>query len=242
MRLLTPEHGNAKLAKSAGSRYYTVGLSLAPHTLSGHSVCAGSTPACRELCLNTAGNGRMFQAIHVARARKTRFLFQHRAEFLVQLRKELRQAERKAQKNGKILACRLNVLSDLVWERLDPALFQEFSGVQFYDYTKLPGRILKELPRNYHLTLSRSELTDNNVLQAWIRKGRNVAVVFSTSRSQSLPTHYLGVQVIDGDTNDLRFLDPAGVIVGLRAKGRARMRSFLQHNARFVVDAASIPC
>jgi hypothetical protein len=27
--------------------------------------------------------------------------------------------------------------------------------------------------------------------------------------------------VVDGDTTDLRFLDPAGVIVGLRAKGPA---------------------
>jgi hypothetical protein len=28
--------------------------------------------------------------------------------------------------------------------------------------------------------------------------------------------------VFDGDDTDLRFLDPTGVIVGLKAKGRAR--------------------
>jgi hypothetical protein len=28
--------------------------------------------------------------------------------------------------------------------------------------------------------------------------------------------------VIDGDANDLRFLDPTGVIVGLKAKGAAK--------------------
>lgn len=32
----------------------------------------------------------------------------------------------------------------------------------------------------------------------------------------------MGHRVIDGDESDLRFLDPASVIVGLRAKGRAR--------------------
>jgi hypothetical protein len=28
--------------------------------------------------------------------------------------------------------------------------------------------------------------------------------------------------VIDGDTDDLRFLDPQNVVVGLRAKGKAK--------------------
>ena len=31
-----------------------------------------------------------------------------------------------------------------------------------------------------------------------------------------------GKKVVDGDKNDLRFLDPKGVVVGLRAKGPAR--------------------
>jgi hypothetical protein len=37
-----------------------------------------------------------------------------------------------------------------------------------------------------------------------------------------LPETYLGRPVIDGDEHDLRFLDPSGVVVGLRAKGKAR--------------------
>jgi hypothetical protein len=45
----------------------------------------------------------------------------------------------------------------------------------------------------------------------------NVAVVFDT-----LPTTYLGRPVVNGDDTDLRFLDPQGVVVGLKAKGRAK--------------------
>ena len=33
---------------------------------------------------------------------------------------------------------------------------------------------------------------------------------------------YKGYSVVDGDLSDLRFLDPSGSIVGLRAKGKAR--------------------
>jgi hypothetical protein len=39
----------------------------------------------------------------------------------------------------------------------------------------------------------------------------------------TLPSTWLGFPVIDGDRHDARFLDPAGVIVGLRAKGLARV-------------------
>jgi len=44
-----------------------------------------------------------------------------------------------------------------------------------------------------------------------------VAVVFS-----ELPKTYKGREVIDGDLTDLRFLDPIGCIVGLKAKGKAK--------------------
>ena len=37
-----------------------------------------------------------------------------------------------------------------------------------------------------------------------------------------LPTHWNGFPVINGDENDLRFLDPKGVVVGLKAKGKAK--------------------
>ena len=41
-----------------------------------------------------------------------------------------------------------------------------------------------------------------------------MAVVFD-----AVPTEWQGWTVINGDADDLRFLDPVGVIVGLKAKG-----------------------
>ena len=46
----------------------------------------------------------------------------------------------------------------------------------------------------------------------------NVAVVFR----KELPATYLGRKVINGDETDLRFLDEKNVIVGLKAKGKAK--------------------
>jgi hypothetical protein len=37
-----------------------------------------------------------------------------------------------------------------------------------------------------------------------------------------LPETYFGKIVVNGDETDLRFLDPKGVIVGLKAKGKAK--------------------
>ena len=73
------------------------------------------------------------------------------------------------------------------------------------------------LPSNYHLTFSRSEANEAQALDV-LKAGGNVACVFSGS----LPETYLGFRVINGDESDLRFLDPSGVIVGLKAKGKAK--------------------
>jgi len=54
------------------------------------------------------------------------------------------------------------------------------------------------------------------VLQAVRDTGVNAAVVFR----DKLPETFKGLPVVDGDKDDLRFLDPKGVIVGLIAKGK----------------------
>jgi hypothetical protein len=104
----------------------------------------------------------------------------------------------------------------------------------FYDYTKNPRRmeayLAGDMPENYKLTFSRSE-TNEDLADKFVRRGGNVAVVFTTPKGDTLPKTYLGRPVIDGDEHDLRFLDPSGVVVGLRAKGRARK----QHGGFVVV-------
>jgi len=51
-----------------------------------------------------------------------------------------------------------------------------------------------------------------------LEQGGTVAVVFWPE----VPQTFWGCTVIDGDAHDARFLDPAGTIVGLKAKGSAK--------------------
>jgi hypothetical protein len=222
-RLLTDDSDNAKLAKSARSgSWVTRGLSLAPAKVSGYNVCPNATPGCKASCIYSAGYASIFTNIKTARVAKTRAWFRCRDAFKAMLWTEIAKAERKAARQGKRLAVRLNVFSDIPWERVWPELFETFDSVQFYDYTKDPGRALNhargDFPPNYHLTFSRSETNDEDC-HAVLQAGGNVSVVFD---SKDLPAAWDGYRVVNGDETDLRFLDEKGVVVGLYAKGDGR--------------------
>ncbi len=221
--LLGKGDSNAKLNKSdkAGKGYKTVGLSLAPANTSGYEVCASRSPGCTKSCIFTSGHGAM-RPVQQARIAKTRLFYSQRDTFYNMLVKELHNANKTAKKAGMILACRLNVFSDLQWEKIFPDLFTEFSDVQFYDYTKHAKRMgafqRGEIPANYHLTFSRSETNDFDVSYLLLMPKVNITVVFQ----KELPAEYKGREVINGDETDLRFLDKQGVIVGLKAKGQGK--------------------
>lgn len=215
MKLLSAN--NTKIKKGEKLGWKTLGLSLAPANLSGKQFCPHRSQGCELACLNTSGMG-VFPNVQEARIKKSKFLIEQRTAFLASLNKEIANAERTAKrKNGK-LAIRLNVLSDLPWQNLID--MNKFSGVQFYDYTPNPQRMIQflrgELPPNYHLTFSRKE-NNQAVVELIANMGGNIAVVFD-----KLPDTYLGKRVIDGDDTDLRFLDDKNVIVGLKAKGRGK--------------------
>lgn len=232
--LLANGDSNTKLRKSnaSGVGYLTVGLSLSPARESGYEMCASRSPGCTEACLFTAGFG-VYENVKIARIAKTRLFFQDRAVFKKMLFTELDKWERKARKQGKRLACRLNIVSDAMWEVHFPELFTTFPNVQFYDYTKHYLRTIKYceglLPKNYHLTFSRSETNDNEVNQ--IIKADlpiNIAVVFDR---KELPLMWRSRFVINGDKTDLRFLDLPHTIVGLYAKGKGK-----KDNSGFVIQ------
>jgi hypothetical protein len=69
-------------------------------------------------------------------------------------------------------------------------------------------------------------------LQAHADTGANVAVVFRDK--DTIPTSFAGSEVLDGDKDDLRFLDAPRRIVALYAKGDAKKDS-----TGFVVDSAA---
>jgi len=208
---------NFKLEKSnnADRGFYTYGLSMAPSTIGGPDVCAFASEQCRAACLFTAGRGSMSSVYNGRLAKKLAF-FQHKADFLDKLHTELHSAEQIVSRYDLRLAVRPNVISDLPWERIDPTLFSDHPNVQWYDYTKRPGRVV---PANYDLTFSRSEDNEAIALQEYAA-GRNVAVVFSVTDPADLPKTWNGIRVFSGDSTDLRFLDKRG-IVGLTAKGKA---------------------
>lgn len=218
MKLLST--GNPKLMKGEKKGYLSFVLHLAPADLSGKNTCPKATEGCKAACLNTAGRGGMYKtgettnAIQQARIRKTKMFFEQREQFLAQLEADIRLGIKQAEKKGMIPAFRLNGTSDISWEKY--GIIEKFSEVQFYDYTKINNRKVKHLT-NYHLTFSKADGNDMDVRVA-ASNGMNVAVVFK----KELPATYIGREVVNGDDTDLRFLDPKGVIVGLKAKGKAK--------------------
>ena len=103
---------------------------------------------------------------------------------------------------------------------------EAFPDVQFYDYTKTIKR-LGNTPSNYYLLASYSERMTFSDVESITSKGFNVAVVFRVCEhigtcKCSLPTDWNGIEVLNGDKSDVRFMDKAGVIVGLKAKGQAK--------------------
>jgi len=211
--LLTYE--NAKTTKGESLGVLTGILYLAPSDLSGVDLCPKSSQGCRDACLFTAGRGA-FKSVHDARMNKTKYFLDDRAGFVAQLEKEIARAEKRAALLKMRLAIRLNGTSDIVWERVAPRLFERFPNVQFYDYTKILARLKRPVPANYDLTFSRSEENDRDAWAA-LDLGFRVAVVFD-----KIPGEVFGLPVVDGDLHDIRFLNPGGVIVALKAKGKAR--------------------
>jgi hypothetical protein len=212
---------NPKIQKGTKLGYLSFILHLAPSDLSGKNTCPKATKGCIAACLNTAGRGGMFKKgentnmIQKARIRKTVQFFFDREQFMKDLYQDIVKAKKFAEKQGLIPVFRLNGTSDLSWEKYEVGttgmnLFQLFPTVQFYDYTKVLGRKVSQYP-NYHLTFSKADGNDADVAKA-LEQGLSVVAVYDEI-PEGVPS---------ADETDLRFLDPKGIMLGLKAKGRAK--------------------
>jgi hypothetical protein len=218
--------GNAKIVKGEELGYLTKGIHFAPANLSGYEVCQWRSKGCTMACLNTAGRGQM-ERTQDSRIKKTKLFFEEQFAFLDKLAKEIGSTIKSASKKAMTAVFRPNLTSDIAWESVffdeekPQTIFDKYPETQFYDYTKSFGRMAQflngELPSNYHLTFSRSE-HNQKLCEMVLEMGGNVAVVF---RDQ-LPKTWNGFEVVNGDENDLRFLDKSGVVVGLIEKGLAK--------------------
>jgi len=212
---------NPKIQKGTERGYLSFILHLAPADLSGRETCPKRTVGCTAACLNTAGRGGMFKRgentnmIQKARIRKTQYFFADRDAFMMDLYKDIQKAIKFAEKRDLVPVFRLNGTSDLSWEKYtvgstDMNLFQLFPNVQFYDYTKVLGRKVSQY-FNYHLTFSKADGNDSDVTKA-LAQGMSVVAVYDKI-PEGVPS---------ADETDLRFLDPKGIMLGLKAKGRAK--------------------
>jgi len=234
-----------KLEKALDYGFLAAGMHLAPWTQSGRNVCAFASKLCRKFCITWSGPGGIGLAkygmndVQHARIARTNLFFNNPERFWEIFHYEMGRFLNKARKLKLLPVFRPNITSDILWEkhktgssRKSKSMFEEYPLVQFMDYTAIPLHLRKGRPDNYHLTFSLKE-DNHDEAHDVMRKGlANVAVVFEKlpygkrRRSHNvqgtmsdLPKEWSGYPVIDGDVNDLRFLDKPGHIVALRAKG-----------------------
>ena len=249
MKLLNID-ANAKTVKGQKKGYMTAVLYLLPYTSSGlTNLCPFAKEAgCWETCLNTAGRGgigkREFapggialpdNTIQRARYNRTELWVKDRTAFFQQLYKEISAFRKKADRKGLIPVVRLNGTSDIQWERERDwggmTVFERFPDLQFYDYTKIPKRLGTLLPSNYYLCLSYSAKSGKYARACWelARQADDPASLVLVAKDEETKRrlmrfyeYNLGYPVVDGDEHDLRFTDPEGAFVFLKAKGSAK--------------------
>ena len=221
INLLSPGNTNSKTAKNSLKTFI---LYLSPYNLNskGINLCPKASKGCALACLYTAGRGA-FSNVQKARQNKTEYYLNDKKGFIANLSNQIMKEYLKAKKGGYKIAFRLNGTTDIdfvyllqKYANLDISTLQDFAV--FYDYSKILGKCTKYLKHpNYTVTFSRSESNQSETDQA-IKLGVNVAAVFS----DDLPQRYKGAKVVDGDSSDLVMLYNKGVILGLKAKGKAK--------------------
>ena len=179
---------------------------------------------CSLSCVLWEGGHGRTDHVRDARINLTNWYYEDRKSFRAALLAEAESIERN--RGPYRIACRPDTDSDIKWEKTIPQMFA--FNWDWYDYTKLPERLLDK-PANYHLTYSVNDGTTKDDLRLVYKAKANICVVFDSlwnpqwSKFGYLPATYRDAlgrvwPVIDGDQSDFRFLDPAGVCVGLRLK------------------------
>lgn len=215
-------YDNAKTVKGEKKGYITAILYMMP-TL---KLCPMSKRAgCFDGCLVTAGLAGVYARIRNARQGRTDFFENDREHFMRMLVLELNAFIKKSNKGDLIPVVRLNGTSDINWtnELLDgKTIFELFPDIQFYDYTKRKDIMQSAVSvPNWDITASYSEASKHYAINTTENAKHfkvNMAVVFSGK----MPKVFKGMPVVNGDESDLRFLDDRMVVVGLKAKGKAR--------------------
>ena len=240
---------NAKTIKGEKKGYTTYIMYLAPFTQNskGINLCSHASKGCAKACLFNSGAAR-FPKVQLGKMNKTEYFLGDRKAFLLLLDSEITKIVAKHLKQGTKFAIRLNGTSDIRFEKFKirdgKSIFELHPTAQFYDYTKNHFRFNGKQSKNYHLTFSRSE-TNDVIAFDLLSLGFNVAMVFGVKKENELPTTYKGYDVVNGDENDLRFLDRDNVIIGLKyklmtGKGTAGSNKDNVDNNSFIINIDTV--
>ena len=209
---------NTKLKKSSKGIYNVAGLSLMPSL----KFCPMSLIAeCFEECLKSAGRGK-FNNVVKARNNKSNFYNNDYDLFMTLLKYELELHVINCKKNNVNPSARLNVLSDIPYEKTD--IFNMFEEIYFYDYTKRANRLEAcNNIKNYKLMFSYSGASGykKQVNQA-LCFNNPIAVVFKNE----FPKMFLNRPVFNGDLSDIDNSTKDNYIIALKAKGSLARNSF----------------
>lgn len=197
------------------------------------TFCLGSNTFCQASCLVFTGSNMSDPYNDHLKACKALALLGDTPAFLSLVDYAIERANKNAKKRGRTLLVRLNLLSDIPWEGVAPWLFERHPDVQFYDYTKVPGR---RPPSNYDLTFSFSGTNAEDAKDALYRRNQRIAVVFLAKQlkkgewvaigegtrrklgARSMPSLFdlwgEPRPVVNADVNDARFLDPPNELDG----------------------------
>lgn len=226
-------------------------------------LCPSLSPECFKNCLVHSGM-MIYANARAARKWRTELLLNQPVAFGEMLVKDIRAHLRWCDKRDMKPAFRFNGTSDFNWESfIFPNLGQT---IHQFVYDLRPEAVVNEYTKRYRVMLDYLEgkylpnvymtfsMHERNQIQALsiLERGGNVAVVFKTKRKAALPETWAGYRVIDGDIDDLRWLDneraadgveeswferhspshrARGLVVGLRMKG-----ILARNNSPFAVD------
>lgn len=254
MKLLTPTEYSHKTELGLASGIGQAILYLDPASVAGgRNMCPGHSPECLSNCLIYSGQMIMPNAV-AARKWRTLLLQQDPEQFGRLLQRDIDAHLRWVVKRGLLPAVRFNGTSDYHWEEwevphLGETIHQYLLRVSpetvINEYTKRYSFMKRYLEGAYTPNLYATfSLHERNELQAMdiLRRGGNVTVVFKAKVGQPLPSSWWGRPVLDGDVDDLRWMDRGrahamgldasrGLVIGLRAKGKAA-----RTDTPFVID------
>jgi hypothetical protein len=222
---------NSKTIKGNKEGFLTAILYLAPHKIVGHNFCPMAI-TCILDCLFNSGRGK-FNNVTRSRIIKTLCFLLDKDTFINHIDKDIQRLYKKSIKLNYDFCVRLNGTSDLNVVHYFGHIIKNNPFIKFYDYTKVKSYIKNNPFKNYSLTFSYDGLNLKDSLSILDNK-ENVSIVFENN----LPKYFLGFHVIDGDKNDLRFLDKKGIIIGLKHK---KTNNKVLNDAFIVKDANSIP-